>query len=129
MQASDRGRGLGRRWLMRLPPRAEAPPWGGDGEQVPYCLRPRLGRAGSEAWLVKSTHAYHALMSVVLLPLWMASGSMFPAPSGGVITTIMTVNPMTYAVEGLRHALHGGADCPAGGLAEPILGIADLPHA
>jgi ABC-2 type transport system permease protein len=60
------------------------------------------------AWLVKSTHAYHALMSVVLLPLWMVSGSMFPAPESGVIVAIMTINPMTYTVEGLRHALHGG---------------------
>jgi ABC-2 type transport system permease protein len=60
------------------------------------------------AWLVTSTHAYHALMSVVLLPLWMVSGAMFPAPDSGVIKMIMTLNPMTYSVEALRHALHGG---------------------
>lgn len=60
------------------------------------------------AWLVTSTHAYHALMSVVLLPLWMVSGAMFPAPDSGVIKLIMTLNPMTYSVEALRHALSGG---------------------
>ena len=60
------------------------------------------------AWLVTSTHAYHALMSVLLLPLWMVSGAMFPAPESGVVRVIMDLNPMTYSVEALRHALHGG---------------------
>ena len=60
------------------------------------------------AWLVTSTHAYHALMSVLLLPLWMVSGAMFPAPPSGVVRFIMDLNPMTYCVEALRHALHGG---------------------
>ncbi|MBD91205.1 MAG: ABC transporter [Deltaproteobacteria bacterium] len=60
------------------------------------------------AWLVTSTHAYHALMSVFLLPLWMVSGAMFPAPESGVVRIIMDLNPMTYCVETVRHALHGG---------------------
>jgi len=59
------------------------------------------------AWLVQSTHAYHALMSMVLLPLWMISGAMFP-PGDGLLGGLMMVNPMTYMVDGLRHALHGG---------------------
>jgi len=59
------------------------------------------------AWLVQSTHAYHALMSMVLLPLWMVSGAMFP-PGDGLLGALMGVNPMTYMVDGLRHSLHGG---------------------
>ena len=71
------------------------------------------------AWLVTSTHAYHALMSVFLLPLWMVSGAMFPAPESGVVRVIMDLNPMTYCVETLRHALHGG---PAGGVDRALRG-------
>lgn len=60
------------------------------------------------AWVVPSTHGYHALMAVFLLPLWLVSGALFPS-SGGVIGAIMTINPMTYAVDGFRHAMLGGA--------------------
>lgn len=56
------------------------------------------------AWLLRSTQAYHALMSVVLMPLWIVSGAMFPAPSGWM-GALVAVNPMTYGVSGLRHAL------------------------
>ena len=59
------------------------------------------------AWLLNSTGGYHAIMAVFLLPLWMVSGAMFP-PSGGWLNVVMTVNPMTYMVDGFRHALHGG---------------------
>lgn len=59
------------------------------------------------AWLLRSTGGYHAIMAVFLLPLWLVSGAMFP-PTGGWLDVIMTVNPMTYMVDGFRHALHGG---------------------
>ncbi len=69
-----------------------------------------VGLAGlsfAMAWIINSTHGYHALMAVVLLPLWMVSGAMFPA-QGGWLDTVMAVNPMTYLVDALRFALHGG---------------------
>lgn len=59
------------------------------------------------AWVLRSTGGYHAIMAVFLLPLWMVSGAMFPAP-GGWIDAIMYANPMSYMVDGFRHALHGG---------------------
>jgi len=59
------------------------------------------------AWLLRSTGGYHAIMAVFLLPLWLVSGAMFP-PTGGWLDIVMTVNPMTYMVDGFRHALHGG---------------------
>src|SRR5690606_3335369 len=31
------------------------------------------------AWIMRSAQAYHAVMSIVLLPLWIVSGAMFPA--------------------------------------------------
>ena len=67
------------------------------------------------AWLLHSTQAYHALMSVVLIPLWVLSGAMFPA-GDGVLSTVMQFNPMTYSVDALRAGLEG-----SGGALTPLL--------
>ncbi len=66
------------------------------------------------AWWLDSSQAYHAFMGVLLIPLWILSGAMFPAPSGHTwMTVILRLNPMSYAVDGIRQGLHGGA-LPAG---------------
>jgi ABC-2 type transport system permease protein len=57
------------------------------------------------AWLVRTTHAYHALMGVFLIPLWLVSGALFPLPDGGFIRWVNTVNPLAYMVDGLRSAM------------------------
>jgi daunorubicin resistance ABC transporter membrane protein len=59
------------------------------------------------AWVMDSVQAYHAIMMVVLLPLWFLSGAMFPAPRG-VLGVLMKLNPLTYAVDGFRQALAPG---------------------
>ena len=63
------------------------------------------------AWVLNSTQAYHGLMSVVLMPMWIVSGAMFPPPSG-VMGTVVALNPMSYAIAGLRW----GMGVPAGDL-------------
>jgi len=66
------------------------------------------------AWRIDSTQGYHVVMSVVLLPLWVLSGAVFPAAGlNPVLGAIVRVNPMSYAVAATRRALHGGA-LPAG---------------
>lgn len=70
------------------------------------------------AWWLDSIQGYHAIMSVLLLPLWILSGSMFPARSEGWMATLMRVNPMSYAAEGVRRALYGGTLPTGVGLAE-----------
>ena len=61
------------------------------------------------AWWIDSTQGYHAIMFVLLLPLWILSGAMFPS-SGAVpwLSAAMPWNPMAYCVAGVRRALHGG---------------------
>lgn len=59
------------------------------------------------AWLLNSTQAYHGFMSVLLLPLWILSGAMYPHPGGGWLEWVMALNPMTYAVDGMRLAMTG----------------------
>lgn len=58
------------------------------------------------AWVLSSTQGYHAIMSVVLIPLWILSGAMFPADDGW-IGAIMAANPLAWSVGAVRAALAG----------------------
>jgi ABC-2 type transport system permease protein len=61
------------------------------------------------AWWLDSTAGYHVVMSLVLLPLWILSGAMFPARAGSVLALIANLNPMSYAVSAVRRGLYGAA--------------------
>jgi ABC-2 type transport system permease protein len=59
------------------------------------------------AWRMESTAGFHAIMNLLLLPMWMVSGSLFPmATAHGVIRAIMWVNPLTYSIALINHMLH-----------------------
>ena len=61
------------------------------------------------AWWLDSTQGYHVVMSVLLLPLWILSGAMFPMTAGPKwIVLLGRANPLAYAVAGVRRALYGG---------------------
>jgi len=57
------------------------------------------------AWRMESTHGFHAIMSVFLLPMWLLSGAFFPAGGDGWLAWVIRLNPLTYGVAGLRHYL------------------------
>ena len=58
------------------------------------------------AWQMNSTAGFHAIMNLLLLPMWLVSGSLFPmATAHGWIRAIMWVNPLTYAIALLDHTL------------------------
>jgi ABC-2 type transport system permease protein len=61
------------------------------------------------AWPLDSTQGYHALMSVLLMPMWLLSGAFFPVPESGWLAWIMRVNPLTYGVVGLQQILFARA--------------------
>ena len=65
------------------------------------------------AWWLDSTAGYHVVMSLLLLPMWIVSGAMFPAPASGALALVQHANPMSYAVGAVRRALYGGS-LPAG---------------
>ncbi len=75
------------------------------------------------AWVLNSTAAFHGVMSVVLLPLWAASGALFPV-SGKYLGFLMGLNPMSYLVGGLKHSFWGGVieGEPSLGLCVGVLG-------
>ncbi|QNI33612.1 ABC transporter permease [Alloacidobacterium dinghuense] len=58
------------------------------------------------AWPMDSPQAFHAIVNLILLPLWMLSGALFPAGgASGWLRTLMQANPLTYGVDALRIAL------------------------
>ena len=58
------------------------------------------------AWQMDSTQGFHAVMNLVLFPLWMVSGALFTVNSAhGWMQWLMKVNPLTYALAALRRLL------------------------
>jgi len=80
------------------------------------------------AWPMDSTQGFHAVMNLVLMPLWLLSGAFFPIPlldssaaiGQYVIHWIMRLNPLTYAVAGMRQLVYPEA-VTAQGLWQPSL--------
>jgi ABC-2 type transport system permease protein len=65
------------------------------------------------AWPMESTQGFHAIMNLALMPMWLLSGAFFPASGASRwLAVIMTVNPLTYGVTALRHALYFGSNQP-----------------
>ncbi len=63
------------------------------------------------AWPMDSSQAFHGIVNLFLIPLWLLSGALFPlASASGWIRVIMRVNPLTYGVEALRGLLYPGAE-------------------
>ncbi len=59
------------------------------------------------AWRMNSTAGFHAIMNLLLVPMWMVSGSLFPmATAHGWVKAIMWVNPLTYSISLLNYVLH-----------------------
>ena len=62
------------------------------------------------AWTLDSTQAFHAIINLFLLPLWLLSGALFPlAGASGWVRLLMEINPLTYGVESLRATLFPAA--------------------
>jgi ABC-2 type transport system permease protein len=63
------------------------------------------------AWPMDSSQAFHAIVNLFLIPLWLVSGALFPlSGASGWIRVIMRLNPLTYGVEALRALLYPAAE-------------------
>src|ERR1700726_4511719 len=59
------------------------------------------------AWPMDSTQAFHAIINLFLIPLWLLSGALFPLSGASVwLRVLMRINPLTYGVEALRQLLY-----------------------
>lgn len=73
------------------------------------------------AWRSRTAAGFHAVMNVVLMPLWMVSGALFPAGKAhGWMQAVMAANPMSYTLSALRASLDGRIE--PGGLALTVAG-------
>jgi ABC-2 type transport system permease protein len=57
------------------------------------------------AWRMDSVQGFHAMMSVLLLPMWLLSGAFFPA-GNDILGWIIRLNPLTYGISALRHLIY-----------------------
>ncbi len=74
-----------------------------------------LGLAGLGfmiAWWFDSVQGFHAIMSVVLMPMWLLSGAFFPGDGVGWLSWIVRLNPLTYGVAGIRWLLYAEGSAP-----------------
>jgi ABC-2 type transport system permease protein len=63
------------------------------------------------AWPMDSTQAFHGIINLFLIPLWLLSGALFPMTgASGWIRAVMYINPLTYGVEALRALLYPGME-------------------
>jgi len=59
------------------------------------------------AWPMDSTQAFHGIINLFLIPLWLLSGALFPLSSASQwLRILMEINPLTYGVEALRDVLY-----------------------
>ena len=67
------------------------------------------------AWRLDSTQGFHAIMNLMLLPMWVLSGAFFPITGvPGWLGWTMRVNPLTYGMAALRRSMYLGNPEAAG---------------
>jgi ABC-2 type transport system permease protein len=99
-------------------------PWPGIGMMlgalvVMFILAMALSALGfCFAWPCSSTAGFHAIMNLILMPMWFLSGAMFPVTQAPLpMRIIMFANPLTYGQELLSKLMAGqlqGAVLPVG---------------
>ncbi len=59
------------------------------------------------AWRMDSIQGFHAIMNLILIPIWFLSGAFFPAAGAPAwLLWVMRVNPLTYGMAALRRCLY-----------------------
>jgi ABC-2 type transport system permease protein len=72
------------------------------------------------AWRLDSTQGFHSIMNLLLIPMWLLSGALFPASgAAGWIRLIMELNPLTYGVSALQQSLQVNGRALSAGMASP----------
>jgi len=67
------------------------------------------------AWRMESTQGFHAIMNLILIPIWLLSGAFFPATGAPApLRWLMTLNPLTYGMAALRRCLYLSNPAAAG---------------
>lgn len=73
------------------------------------------------AWRMESTRGFHAVMNLLLLPMWFLSGAAFPAEgASAALRWLIRLNPVSYGVSALRQALYWPDPSPVAGVSLPV---------
>jgi len=85
-----------------------------------------LGGLGfAAAWKIDSVQGFHAVMNLILIPMWILSGALFPAEGASPwLALLLKFNPLTYGVAALRHALYGPGSLVSASLPDWTLSLA-----
>lgn len=78
------------------------------------------------AWRMDSTQGFHAIMNLILIPIWLLSGAVFPAKGASMwLGWIMRLNPLTYGMAALRRCLYWNDLAPVAALPPltPSIGV------
>ena len=78
------------------------------------------------AWRMRSTQGFHAIMNLLLMPLWLLSGAFFPLTGAPLwLLWVMRGNPLTYGIAALRRSLYLAHPAAAGAVPAlaPALGV------
>jgi ABC-2 type transport system permease protein len=79
------------------------------------------------AWKMNSSQGFHAIMNLLLVPMWMVSGSLFPMSTAhGWIRALMWVNPLTYSISLLNHTLGLANPGPGAAISFAVTGLFGL---
>jgi ABC-2 type transport system permease protein len=69
------------------------------------------------AWRMQSIQGFHAIMNLILMPIWFLSGAFFPSTGlPAWLSWLMRLNPLTYGMAALRGCLYLGNPAAAGHL-------------
>lgn len=75
------------------------------------------GLGFAAAWKIDSVQGFHAVMNLMLIPMWILSGALFPAEGASSwLAALLKFNPLTYGVAAVRHALYTPGSLAGGGL-------------
>lgn len=79
------------------------------------------------AWKMNSSQGFHAIMNLLLVPMWMVSGALFPmATAHGWIRALMWVNPLTYSIALLNSTMslpNGAPGAPISAAVTLVFGL------
>lgn len=65
------------------------------------------------AWRMESIQGFHAIVNLVLMPMWFLSGALFPVEGAARgLAAVMRANPVTYGLAAFRSALGGAGHAP-----------------
>jgi len=60
------------------------------------------------AWRMDSTQGFHAIMNLLLIPMWLLCGAVFPALGASAwLRGVIAVNPLTYGLAAVRWSIYG----------------------